>query len=330
MNEVSLMNLPVTDSQVITKVIDAQATIKKLRDENSALRQDREDLLREHEDLRLVRPIVPFAAKPRRKVSGDKIRVSFGDMHGMRMDRAAVNALLGDIYRLNPDEVVMGGDMLECGGWLAKHHALGYVAQCDYSYQDDIAAANWFLDELQKAAPNAKAYYIFGNHEDRMEKWIVDETLGHQRDSQFLRDLVAPDVLLRLKEREITIIRSSDKTEPGLPYGWLKLGKMFYAHDVAGGKQAATKALAMTAGNVTCFHNHQESSSTLELVSVGIVKAFTPGCLCEKQPMWRHSHPSNWNHGYAIDVVATSGNFQHIQVPIWEGESLGCAMLDRK
>jgi len=63
---------------------------------------------------------------------------------------------------------------------------------------------------------------------------------------------------------------------------------------------------------------------------VGIVKAFTPGCLCEKQPMWRHSHPSNWNHGYAIDVVAPSGNFQHIQVPIWEGESLGCAMLDRK
>jgi hypothetical protein len=68
----------------------------------------------------------------------------------------------------------------------------------------------------------------------------------------------------------------------------------------------------------------------LNLVAVGISKAFFPGCLCELQPMWRHSDPSNWTHGYCIDVVAKSGNFQHIQVPIWNGESLGCSLLDRK
>jgi hypothetical protein len=46
--------------------------------------------------------------------------------------------------------------------------------------------------------------------------------------------------------------------------------------------------------------------------------------------MWRHSQPTNWSHGYSIEVIAKSDNFQHIHVPIWKGESLGCALLDRK
>jgi len=330
MDGLNLGGRPVSSDDTIRKVIDLQATIEKLRKENGALRRDRDDLLQEHETMRSARPITPFAVKRVSKAGKDIIRVSFGDMHGMRMDRPAVEALLADIKRLAPDEIVLGGDMIEGGGFFAQHHVLGYVANCDYTYQEDIAATNWFLDELQKVAPNAKVYYLEGNHEDRIERWVVDETMGHARDAEFLLGLFGPQVLLRLHERGITYIRRSEKTDPKLPYGWLKLGKMFYAHEVSGGKNAASKALAMTAGNVTVFHTHQESSATLELVSVGIIKAFCPGCLCEKQPMWRHSNPTNWNHGYAIDVVAPSGNFQHIQVPIWEGESLGCAMLDRK
>jgi hypothetical protein len=319
-----------TSDSTIKRVIDAQAQLTRLRKENAALKRDREDLLQEHEDMRRSRPVTPFEPRQRRRRQEDTIRVAFGDMHGMRMDRLAVNALLADIERIAPDEIVIGGDMLECGGWLAKHHALGYVANCDYSYQEDIAATSGFLDELQKCAPRAKVIYLEGNHEDRVERWIVDETLGHQRDAAFLHALASPARLLRLEERGIKYIRRSDKTDPSLPYGWIKLGKMHYTHELSGGKTAAGRAVAMTAGNVTAFHTHQESSATLNLVAVGICKAFFPGCLCDLQPVWQHSDPDNWTHGYCLDVVAASGNFQHIQVPIWNGESLGCSLLDRK
>ena len=330
MDGIDIRDNAVSGDEAIKKVIDAQSRLKKLKQENAALRRDRDDLLLEHEDLRNARRVVPFTPGSGTRRRRDRIRVAFGDMHGMRMDRKAVEALLNDIGRLKPDEIVLGGDMLEGGGFFATHHVLGYVANCDYTYQEDVEATNWFLDELQKAAPNAQVYYLEGNHEDRIERWVVDETMGRQRDAEFLLNLVGPRTLLRIGDRNITYIRRSDKTEEGLPYGWLKLGKMFFAHEISGGKNAAARALAMTAGNVTCFHTHQESSATLELTAVGIVKAFCPGCLCEKQPLWRHSNPTNWNHGYCIDVIAPSGNFQHIQVPFHNGESLGCALLDRR
>jgi hypothetical protein len=96
---------------------------------------------------------------------------------------------------LDPDEIVLGGDIVECGGWLAKHQPIGYVAYCDYSYQEDIGAANWFLDELQKAAPRAEIHYIEGNHEDRVERWIVEDkgTLGGDG-GDVLVDQLAADV----------------------------------------------------------------------------------------------------------------------------------------
>jgi hypothetical protein len=45
--------------------------------------------------------------------------------------------------------------------------------------------------------------------------------------------------------------------------------------------------------------------------------------------MWRHSDPTNWNQGYDIDFITASGNFQRIHVPIWRGESLAGAMVER-
>jgi len=291
-----------TDDEVIRKVIDAQARIEALRRENRALKKDRDELLSEYTDFRNARPVKPFQPVRKQRVKEDRLRMSFGDMHGMRMERPAVDALLNDIRRLQPDEIVMLGDMLECGGWLAKHHTIGYVARCDYSYQEDIKAGNWFLDEVQKAAPGAVLYWFEGNHDDRVEKWIVDETLSNQRDADFLTK----------------------------PYGWLQLGKMYYTHELTGGKTAAMRAVAKTAANVTFGHTHQCAMAAMTLPMQGIVKAFNPGCLCELQPMWRHSDPTNWNHGYNLEVIAKSDNFQHIHVPIQDGESLGCALLDRR
>lgn len=316
-----------SDNEAIKKLIDVQSKVRLLQDENKALRLDRNDLLREHEDYKNRRKIKSLA-DPKPTAGGDYLRVSFGDMHGCLMDKPAVAALLADIRRLGPDEIVIGGDMLECGGFLARHQPIGFVATSEYSYQDDVEACNWFLDELIKAAPTAQIIYLEGNHEDRVERWIVDVVRAHGREADFLLALNGPQSLLRIHERGIVYVRRME-AENGLPPGWIKRGKMYFAHELGGGKTAATKAAANTAGNVTFFHTHQESAATQVFPSVGIVKAFCPGCLCERQPLWRHSNPTNWSHGYGIDVIASSGNFQHVSVPIWEGESLGSALVGR-
>ena len=326
----SIKGKNITGDDVIKKVIDAKAEAEKLRRELQAVRKDRDELLSEYTDTQKARKVNPFS--PVAKSSSgrrDTVRVSFGDVHGMRMDRPAVDALLTDIAVLKPDEIVIGGDLIECGGWLAKHQPIGYIALSDYTYQEDIAAANWFLDELQKAAPEALVYYLEGNHEDRVERWIVDQTMASGRDAEFLYQAFSPESLLRLDERGIIYYRRSKTYVDGCPMGWIKLGKMYFTHTLGRGKSAAQQAASKTAGNVTYFCTHREDTATMVFPSVGLVKAFNPGCLCSLQPVWMNSDPTNWSHGYAIDIIAPSENFQRIHVPIWKGESLAGVMLQR-
>jgi hypothetical protein len=319
----------VSGHDAIKRVIDVQAQMKALRDENAALRKDRNELLSEYEDMRKARPLPKLTTGKAAVVKADKVRVSFGDVHGMNMDRQAVGAMLSDIRTLDPDEIVIGGDLVDCGGWLAKHQPIGFVAACDYSYQEDIAAANYFLDALQESAPRAEIHYIEGNHEDRVERWIVDETLAHRRDAAFMMALCSPRVLLRLDQRKIKYYRRSEIYGDGLPRGWIKLGKMYFTHSLTYSKNAARDAAAKTAGNVTYFCTHREDTASIVFPSVGLVKAFNPGCLSQMQPIYRHSDPTSWSQGYAIDYIAASENFQHIHVPIWRGQSLAVSMVER-
>lgn len=324
-----LKSMRVSGDDVISEVTKARANLAKLKRELAAVTKDRNELLNEFEALRLAKYPEPTKTAPEGNSGTDKVRVICCDVHGSAMDRPAVEAFLGDLAKWNPDEIVLLGDIVECGGFLAAHHTLGYVSQTEYSWQEDIAAGNWFLDEVQRAAPNAQIHYIEGNHEDRVERWIVDQTMRHSRDAEFLRQMLAPDILLRLEERGIAFYRRGEHYLPGLPPGWIKLGKVFFVHELGGGKNAASAAVGRTAGNVVYAHTHQEDTATRNLPGVGLVKAFNPGCLCALQPLWRHSNPTDWNHGYAVQFISESGEFLHLNIPIWDGRSLVGSMRTR-
>ncbi len=319
----------VTADPAMEKVLGAQARVLELQRVNAALLADRKQLLDEYTDMRNSRPVPRAKAPTTSPAKSDRVRVSAGDVHGMMMDRPAVDAFLRDVRTLDPDEVVLGGDIVECGGWLAKHQDIGFVATCDYSYQEDIRAAAWFLDELQKAAPRAEFHYLEGNHEDRVERWCVDQTMSHGRDAEFLRTAFSPMALLRLAERGIPYYRRTEIYGTGLPRGWIKLGKMSFTHALAYSKNAARDAAQKTAGHVTFFCTHREDTATIVFPGIGIVKAFNPGCLSQMQPIWKHSDPTSWSQGYGIDFIAKSGNFLRVHVPIWRGESLAGSMVER-
>lgn len=312
----------VSDADAINEVISARAALAKVKTELAAVKKDRDELLVEYGDLQKAK--YPTPPKLRRAVpcKDDFIRVICNDVHGSMMDREAVEAFLGDLKQWNPDEVVLNGDIIECGGFLSAHHTLGYVAQTTYTFQEDIAAGNWFLDEVQKAAPRATIHFLAGNHDERIARWIVDQTMRHNRDSEFLDTLLGVETLLKLKERGIKYYSRGEHHIPGLPPGWIKLGKVFFTHELGGGKNAASAAVGRTAGNVVFAHTHVADVSTTVLPGVGLVTAWNPGCLCQRQPLWRHSNPTGWSHGYAVQLIAASEEFLHLQIPIWNGGSL--------
>lgn len=319
----------VTSDLAMEKVISVQAEMEKMRRMVEALKKDRKDLLGEFQDMRNARPVPRSPAPESKPAKADIVRVSAGDTHGMMMDKSAVAAFLRDVKTMSPDVIVLGGDIVECGGWLAKHQPVGFIALCDYSYQEDINAATWFLDELQEAAPKAEIHYIEGNHEDRVERWCVDQSMSNGRDADFLRTAFSPSSLLRLAERGIQYYRRSVIYGEGLPRGWFRLGKMLFTHELGASANAARDAVSKSAANVTYFHTHREDTATRVFPGVGICKAFNPGCLCLMQPVWQNSNVTDWSQGYAVDFIAKSGNFQRIHVPIWKGESLATSMIER-
>jgi len=317
-----------SNDPAMKKVIDVQARIKELKRENRQLLKDREQLLEEYLDKVNSRPLPPAPTK-RKVARAERIRIMMGDLHGMYMDRACAEAVLADVEELDPDEIVLGGDMAEVGGWLAKHQPIGFVALSDYTYQEDISATTWFLDKLQMAAPHATIHYLEGNHEQRVERWVMDQTQAHKRDGEFLLQAFGPQALLRLEDRKIQYYKQDGIHGKGLPRGWIKLGKMFFVHELKTSKNAAMDGLASTADHVTYFHSHRSDAATMVYPSVGMVKAFCPGCLCKTQPIWRHSKPNSWSQGYDVDFITKDGVFQRIQAPIWRGKSIIHAVIDR-
>jgi UDP-2,3-diacylglucosamine pyrophosphatase LpxH len=273
---------------------------------------------------RAQRPVraVPIAPASLRPSKSEFTRVIIPDSHGSAIDPAAAAAFLADLKTLAPREIVMLGDHVDCGGFLAQHHVLGYVAQTAYSYCDDLAAANKFLDEIQRAAPQATIHYIEGNHERRIETWCVTQTLRHEKDCEMLRLALAPEFRLHLAERGIRYYRLAEHYHGIRVTGAIRLGKCYFWHGVSTAKHAASVNLSQFSGNVVYGHTHREDSSSRRPVSIGDIRAWNPGCLSQLQPLWCHGRPTEWNHGYGLQSVLRSGEFMHINVPIIDGRSL--------
>jgi UDP-2,3-diacylglucosamine pyrophosphatase LpxH len=270
---------------------------------------------------------IPAAGVARRRSGSDIVRVIIPDTHGCLIDKQAVAAMLTDIKALDPQEIILLGDHVDCGGFLAQHHVMGYVAETDYTYEEDLDAAKTFLNALQAAAPRARIEYLEGNHERRVETWCVTQVLRHKKDAEGLRRLLAPEFRLGLKERGIAYYRQGEFYD-NLPVpGVIKRGKCFFFHGVSTARNAVSATVDKIAGNCVFGHTHRAQSNIVRRISSGVIGAWNPGCLCQLQPLWQHTAPTDWSHGYAVQLVAEGGAFLHLNIPIIEGESHFAALL---
>jgi hypothetical protein len=282
------------------------------------------------EEARLVAsgplPAPPTPAK-RAKLKGDEVEVIFGDVHGNHHDPAAFSALLADLKIIKPHRVIIGGDFINCGGFLAEHHTLGYVAESQDSYEEDIVVANRLLSAIQEHSNASEILYIEGNHEWRVERWALTQRLSHHKDTELLRRTFCAQHVLNLEKRGIKYFPQG-QTHPGCQVpGWIKLGKVYFTHKIAGGSDAAETALRKVGGNIVFFDTHRATFKPRHIPNIGTVGAWNPGCLCKRQPMYAHTNPTGWTHGYLVRHVSRTGNFQIVNVSIADGVSFGSLML---
>jgi predicted phosphodiesterase len=305
------------------KQLASDAEIRRLKELLKASESQKEKLALALERARSTpKARAPIPHKPSKGSADDIVRVIIPDTHGSKADKAALAACLGDIKSLNPDEVVLLGDHVDAGGLLAQHHVLGYVADTAYTYEEDIASTRAFLDALQAAAPKARIHYIEGNHERRAETLCVTLALRNSKDSEFLRKAIAPEFLLDLKGRGISYYRQGEFYMGLKLPGTIRLGKCYFTHGSKTAANATAVMLSAFGAPLVFGHTHRAQSSTGRPVHSGSIASWNPGCLCELQPLWQHTNPTTWTHGFGVQMVARSGQFLHLNIPIMDGKSL--------
>jgi UDP-2,3-diacylglucosamine pyrophosphatase LpxH len=269
------------------------------------------------------------AGPKRGKTGGSYLRVIIPDTHGAHLDKQAASAFLKDLEHLNPAEVVMLGDHLDCGGFLAQHHTLGFVPETDTTFEQDVEAANTFIDAVQKRVPRtAECYYLVGNHEARLEKWVIKQTLTRPADARFLDKMFGLESLLNLTKRGLNVVKRDVRYDGLRKRGTIKLGKCLFQHGRRCGKTAAKAALDDAGTNVCSGHTHRMQSHFKETAD-GLIGSWMFGCLCELNPLYYDTDTTDWAHGFGIQIVHPNGLFTTLSVPIIDGVSLFRPLVKR-
>lgn len=248
------------------------------------------------------------------------VRVIIPDSHGNHVDPAAAAACVADIKRLAPHEIVWLGDHIDAGGTFNTHQRV-YTNELIESYEDDCDAANRLLTQVSRAAPAAEQHYIEGNHEQHVERWAA-RAFFSKKDADGLLSRYAPAQVLRLKDRGIKYYKRSEHYQGISIPGTIRLGKCYFVHGISHSRHAAAQHLARFAANVVFGHVHRSQSVLERTVSSDGFGAWCPGTLAKLQPLYRHTEPTSWSHGYAVQLVNPSGRFMHLNVPIHQGKSM--------
>lgn len=272
---------------------------------------------------------IPLGRKPSGKKPSCFVRVIASDTHGAHIDTDAAAAFLADLEELKPAEIVLLGDHLDCGGWLAQHHVLGFVPETAVTFEDDVAQANNFLDEIQKRT-TARTWYLEGNHEHRIVKQIIKMSMGSTRDTEFMLRLWGCKTVLGLGQRKIEFVRRDELQEGLRIRGAIKLGKCCFTHGTNTGQAATRKTLQQFKTNVCHGHTHRLESATTQSHEEQTLGAWCFGCLCKMQPLYYDTRVTDWSHGYGIQFVEPSGDFTTWVVPIIDGKSRLRMLLNRK
>ena len=123
------------------------------------------------------------------------------DIHLGFHDIDAITACIMYLAKEKPENIILNGDLIDA-------HKLSRWAKRkdDIEFVMELKLARNFMDNLQAQFPNAKLYFKVGNHEDRLERYIMEKA------EQFA-GIVDWISLLELKQKGISFVDSMQLME---------------------------------------------------------------------------------------------------------------------
>lgn len=216
------------------------------------------------------------------------------DLHYPFHDSAAIESALGYGEQFKPDAILVNGDLID----------FERISRFDYdphgpSTKDSIGMVRTFWHHLRKRFPRAKRFWKFGNHDERMELYLMREAPEATNETRVRwRDEAG------VTEHGVTVI--ADKRP-------VMLGKLRVLHGHEKGKQLSTPvnqargAFLKLLSSVLEGHGHRTSEHTERTADGEVISCRSTGCLCGLWP--DYARVNKWDHGFATVCVEKSGNY---------------------
>jgi hypothetical protein len=218
-------------------------------------------------------------------------------------DEKAMSIALQFAKDFKPDNIILGGDMLDCGA--ISHHNKNKPGRTEglRILADAQELGERFIRPLN--ALGASNVYIMGNHED----WLNDV----EEELPGLGGLLHINRLLPLDGWTV------------IPQGeYYNLGKLTFAHgdQLSGGEHIAKAAVITFERSIRFghFHTYQVYTKTTPIdVKLGKTGMAVP-CLCTKSPKYGEGKPNRWVQGVNFGYVFPDGTYSDYVALITNGK----------
>jgi hypothetical protein len=225
------------------------------------------------------------------------------DSHIPYEDKDAFELMLRAASIFKPDTFIIGGDFADF--YSVSSHNKDPSRGNDLQKEVDAVKAR--LDEIQKRVKPKEKVFICGNHEERLERYLMSEAPA-------LWNSVKIPNILGLKERGWRYIPYRDH---------VKIGKLHVTHDIGqAGKYAHYQACDAYQGNVVINHTHRigygVTGSLGGSAHVGAMFGWL-GDFNRIDYMHRAKARRDWAHGFGYGYQEVSGNIHLRPAPIISG-----------
>lgn len=236
------------------------------------------------------------------------------DTHAPYENKKAYNLMLKIAMEINPDEIVILGDYADF--YSVSSHAKD--PRVKDLLIDEVSMVNQRLDELDKFFPNAKKVFLEGNHENRLERYLIDRAPA-------VFGVTETRFLFQFDKRPNWIFK---------PYGpnqrYSVLGSYLYSKHTplsSSAKATATKAMC----SLVYGHIHTIEESHIVGMDGTNHVAFSVGWLGDKSKDLVFGYVKNhhqWQLGFGLVYVdQKSRRFHHQKIHILEhGGKLSCVV----
>lgn len=282
--------------RVFLSVEAARTTVRHLRGARG--RSSPPPSIKEHiKPIGWQKEVMPVGQSKTRfelNVTGKQKVLVISDLHVPYHDHVAVKVALDYGKRHQVDTILINGDF---GDFYA-------VSRHDKDptriLADEITECRKMLAHIRGRFQNARIIFKVGNHEDRMERFLVKNAPVLLGCSEFrVQDI------LHLEKYDIEFV-------PSLGLTWLGKLPVYHGHELPKGMSSpvnpARGIWMRLQESGMCGHWHR-SSTHFEKTGVKqkVKGCWSLGCLCDMQP--EYAPVNKWSHGFAVVTIDDDGNY---------------------